>query len=385
MTSRHINICGVTKTYPGAAGQGDIHALAGVDLKVDDGERVGIVGPNGAGKSTLLQIIAGVTPPTAGALNVSGRVSAILSVGVGLREEATGRENLFLDGVIQGRSHAQTAAALDRMIDFAGLEEFIDQPVRTYSSGMKARLAFASLITIEPEILIIDEALVVGDIFFGRKATSAIKALTEKGAIVIVVSHSLQSINEICSRCVWIEAGRVRMDGGAKEVTEAYRAELHKREEVEINRKFGDSGAPWAKHAAILEIETATLVSQADGGVRTLLEAGEAVALSLQIKGKSAGQALNLRIWAERNDGMVLFDEQLAVAETRAGPAGREVLVDLGCLSWRPFLYQIHAEILTPKGMVAHNAATVKVWSDHVIQGGAPLLRDPIGVTVRRS
>jgi lipopolysaccharide transport system ATP-binding protein len=380
VTERFVDVRNVSLTYPGAGhDRPDVQALKNVSLHVPDGQRLGIIGANGAGKSSLLQVIAGVVHPTTGSTEVKGKVHAILSVGMGLRDEATGRENLFLDGAILGRSHAQIAARLDEMIDFAELGEFIDRPIRTYSSGMKARLGFASLITIDPEILIIDEALAVGDAFFVEKAYRTMKALTAKGAIVILVTHGLGTVIGGCDRCVWIDAGEIRLDGSPLDVTNAYRKSVQVREEKEIARMFSDSGASW-RAGDELAVESAEVRARSDGSPRMLVEADEGAWLAVNVSGSAAGQPLRIRVWAERNDGLVLFDEQVDAPAGNLSGGSREIALDLGKLSWRPFLYQIHVELLGPAGAVAHNSTRIKVWSEHTITGGTPVLREPIGV-----
>lgn len=404
MTRRHIEVRDVTKVYAGADADSQIHALAGVSLSINDGERVGIIGPNGAGKSTLLQIISGVTPPTAGQLDVKGKVHAILAVGVGMREEATGRENLFLDGVLLGRSEEETAARLQDMIDFSELGEFIDQPVRTYSSGMKAKLGFSSLITIEPDILILDETLSVGDVFFAGKAQRAIESLADKGGIVILVSHALASIEQMCTRTIWIDGGKIRMDGPSRDVVAAFRNELHARQEEDIQRKFGASGAAWSKSPKIFSVDQVTLLTDS-GDERQMFEVSEHVKLRVHLSGRGFRKATSIRVWAERNDGLILFSEQVKVeprpdAGHRIKPSskrdkkqrsrdktkttGFNIEIALGQLAWRPFIYQIHVEVMGPKGAVAHNALTFKLWSDQNVIGGAPVLRLPIDITCQR-
>lgn len=399
MSERHILVNGISKIYPG--GDDDVRALDNVSLEIGDGERVGIVGPNGAGKSTLLQIIAGVHPPTTGKVKVEGKVHAILSVGMGLREEETGRENLYLDGLLLGRSREQTSSVLQKMIDFSELEDFIDQPVRTYSSGMKARLGFASLICIEPDILIIDEALSVGDAFFGAKATKAIEDLAKKGGIVIVVSHSLAAIEQMCERAVWIQNGVVRMDGTSAEVTAAYREELRERDEVDAQKQFGKGGEAWSKAEQKFRITDLSLRAERDGELRKLIETGESAILDLTVRGTGLRRSSMLRIWVERNDGLVLIDERLGLSNQwdsgrqltwrdrwkdfrgRSPELSEEVSVSLGEIAWRPFVYQIHAEIMGPRGPVAHNAISFKVWSSEEVVGGTPVLRHPVNVEVR--
>jgi len=197
-------------------------ALANLNLSFREGERVGIIGRNGAGKSTLLQILAGITEPTSGLLSISGKVTAVLTLGIGLREDITGRENIYLDGETQGKAREMIDAHVDSIIEFAELDKFIDLPLRTYSTGMKARLAFSMITQIDPEILIIDEALSVDDAAFSVKAGKRISQLCSKGAIVLIVSHSMQSIRELCNRCLWLDAGSLVMDGSPEVVTNAY-------------------------------------------------------------------------------------------------------------------------------------------------------------------
>ena len=214
MTALHITARGLEKSYPQpGALRGAKKVLRGLSFQFAEGERIGVIGRNGAGKTTLLQLIAGIGVPTGGVLEINGHVTAIFTLGLGLREDLSGRENIFIDGELQGRSHAETAAVMAATIAFAELGEFIDRPVRTYSTGMKARLAFSMLVHIEPEILIIDEALSVGDAQFARKATAKMRELTQRGKILIVVSHSMGAIRDMCNRCLWIDGGVIRMDG----------------------------------------------------------------------------------------------------------------------------------------------------------------------------
>jgi lipopolysaccharide transport system ATP-binding protein len=213
-----------------------IHAVDGISLTVREGERVGIIGRNGAGKSTLLHMIAGLVPADEGKIEISGNLHAVLTLGMVLREETTGRENIHLDATIQ-ESDA-TADMVQKVIDFAELGDFIDRPVHTYSSGMKARLAFAMVAFIEPEILIIDEVLSVGDFHFSAKATRRMRELANSGRIVIVVSHGLGSIVEMCNRCLWIDHGRIVMDGDPAEVVAAYESEVQEQDAASLKRKF---------------------------------------------------------------------------------------------------------------------------------------------------
>jgi lipopolysaccharide transport system ATP-binding protein len=201
-------------------------ALREVSFEVMPGEVVGIIGRNGAGKSTLLQLVCGTLFPTEGTIDVQGRIAALLELGAGFNPEFSGRENVFLNGAILGVSRAEMEARFDEIVAFSGIGDFIDQPVKTYSSGMYVRLAFSVAVHIDPDILIIDEALSVGDGAFSRKSFERIMALKEKGATILFCSHSMYQVEVLCQKAIWLEKGRVRMIGPAQEVTAAYSTAL---------------------------------------------------------------------------------------------------------------------------------------------------------------
>jgi ABC-type polysaccharide/polyol phosphate transport system ATPase subunit len=197
-------------------------ALRNVDLVVHRGEAIGIIGPNGSGKSTLLKLMAGVMAPSEGRVLVSGRTSPLLEVGTGFHPDLTGRENVFLNASILGLSNAETRARFDSIIDFAEVGDFVDTPVKRYSSGMYTRLGFSVAVHSDPDILLVDEVLAVGDAAFQAKSFQRMLQLRDAGTTVVVVSHSLEDVRNFCSRAVLIRSGRVVMDGPAAEVTEAY-------------------------------------------------------------------------------------------------------------------------------------------------------------------
>jgi homopolymeric O-antigen transport system ATP-binding protein len=196
-----------------ARGFRDFFALQEVSFTVRRGEATGIIGRNGSGKSTLLQLVAGTLTPTAGRVAVRGRVSALLELGSGFNPDFTGRENVYLNGAILGLSRREIDARYDAIAAFAEIDEFLDQPVKTYSSGMMMRLAFAVAVNVEPDVLIVDEALSVGDVFFTQKCFEAIRAILQRGATLIFVSHDMAAVQNLCSRALLLHHGRLAFDG----------------------------------------------------------------------------------------------------------------------------------------------------------------------------
>jgi ABC-2 type transport system ATP-binding protein/lipopolysaccharide transport system ATP-binding protein len=195
-----------------------------VSFSVAEGEALGIVGPNGAGKSTILKILTGITVPTSGAVRTRGRVAALLEVGTGFHPELTGRENVYLNGAILGMSRRDIRLRFDAIVDFAGIERFLDTPVKRYSSGMYLRLAFAVAAHLEPDILIVDEILAVGDDEFQRKCLGRMQEVEREGRTVVFVSHDLDTLSRLCARSLWLEAGRIRHSGATGDVVRQYLA-----------------------------------------------------------------------------------------------------------------------------------------------------------------
>ncbi len=209
-------------------------ALEDVSFSIEKGESVGIIGRNGSGKSTLLQILCGVLQPTSGELQVNGRISALLELGAGFNPEFTGRENVYLNAAILGFTAKETDERFPRIADFADIGEFIDRPVKTYSSGMYVRLAFATAISVEPEILIIDEALAVGDIFFQQKCIQHMKKVMQASTILLV-SHDMHTITNMCNRVIVLDEGRVVFSGQPSEGVSKYTKLVHST--IERDRK----------------------------------------------------------------------------------------------------------------------------------------------------
>lgn len=209
-------------------------ALDDVSLTVEKGETFGVIGSNGAGKSTLLKIIAGTTKPTTGEAQVKGKISALIELGAGFHPEISGRENVFINGIMLGLTRAQIRDRFDEIVRFAELEEFIDAPVKTYSSGMYMRLGFSVAIHVDPDVLLIDEVLAVGDEAFVHKCLDKIAEFKRRGKTILLVSHALDTVRRLCDRAVWLNGGRVEVIGDPPRVVDAYLAWVARKEEEEL-------------------------------------------------------------------------------------------------------------------------------------------------------
>src|SRR6266404_3978448 len=201
-------------------------ALKDVDLQVRQGEVLGLIGRNGAGKTTLLKILSRITRPTSGWAEIYGRVGSLLEVGTGFHPELSGRDNIYLSGAILGMTKRDIARKFDEIVAFAELEKFLDMQVKHYSSGMYVRLAFAVAAHLEPEILLVDEVLAVGDLNFQKKCLGKMGDVARAGRTVVLVSHQLNQIRRLCHRAVWVDAGQIRMAGGTHEVVSAYESAM---------------------------------------------------------------------------------------------------------------------------------------------------------------
>jgi lipopolysaccharide transport system ATP-binding protein len=204
------------------AGKEDFWALRDVSFEIKQGDRVGIIGRNGAGKSTLLKVLSRIVEPTTGRIGIRGRVASLLEVGTGFHPELTGRENIFLNGAILGMSRGEIARKFDEIVAFAEVEKFLDTPVKRYSSGMYVRLAFAVAAHLEPEILIVDEVLAVGDAQFQKKCLGKMEDVAGEGRTVIFVSHNMDAVQRLCGSCIWLSDGHLRDSGATKSILANY-------------------------------------------------------------------------------------------------------------------------------------------------------------------
>jgi lipopolysaccharide transport system ATP-binding protein len=273
--------------------QPPLWAVRGVSFEVREGEVVGVIGRNGAGKSTLLKILSRITEPTEGEARVRGRVGSLLEVGTGFHPELTGRENIYLSGAIQGMRRAEITRKFDEIVDFAEVARFIDTPVKRYSSGMYMRLAFSVAAHLEPDILLVDEVLAVGDASFQKKCLGKMEHVAHNGRTILFVSHNLASINALCGRGILLDKGRVLQDGPVAEVLQTYGS--LGQTDVRLGERTDREGPGPLRFTALrLENESGTIVDQIATGqsVRVVLEytvegnqAVEQVDVAISVKG----------------------------------------------------------------------------------------------------
>lgn len=232
------------EAYAGTELHESIWALKDVSFEVKRGEVLGIIGRNGAGKTTLLKVLSRITEPTSGAADVWGRVGSLLEVGTGFHPELTGRENIYLNGAVLGMRRREIEEKFEDIVEFAEIEQFLDTPMKHYSAGMQTRLAFSVAAHLEPEILLVDEVLAVGDLAFQKKSLGKMSEVSKGGRTVLFVSHQMNQIRRLCDRCVWLSEGRLRMDASMNDVVSAYEA-FSAKPFLEQGRTSGeDAGKP---------------------------------------------------------------------------------------------------------------------------------------------
>jgi ABC-2 type transport system ATP-binding protein len=257
----------------------EFRALDGVDLTVTAGSTVGLVGPNGSGKSTLLKTIGGIIHPTTGEVLLRGRLAALLELGAGFHPDLTGRENVFLNASILGLSRQFTERNFDAIVEFSGIEDFIDTQVKFYSSGMYVRLAFAVAVHVDPDILLVDEVLAVGDEPFQRKCLDRIRTFQKEGRTIILVSHGMDQVAEFCDRVVVLEHGRVVADGDPQDALSVLRADFDETRRAELERQR-EHQAQDLPHARFIGVGATTL---ADQSLRPVVGPGETLTIAMEI------------------------------------------------------------------------------------------------------
>jgi ABC-2 type transport system ATP-binding protein/lipopolysaccharide transport system ATP-binding protein len=296
-------------------------SLRDVSFTLADGEALGILGRNGAGKSTLLKLLMRITTPSEGLVRTRGRVAALLEVGTGFHPELTGRENVFLNAAVLGMSRADTLARFDEIVAFAGTERFLDTPVKRYSSGMYLRLAFAVAAHLEPDILIVDEVLAVGDAEFQRKCLTRMSSAEREGRTVIFVSHDLASLSQLCHRSLWLESGQVRDDGPTDQIIRDYLSS------GVVSRPVNGVGAGEKRGPVRL---SGVRVCGPTGDAYGAIMAGDAVQIAVEFEVVDEQLGLDLAVYITNRRGVRIVDELLSDSiSDRFRPGVHEVVMDL--------------------------------------------------------
>ncbi|MBM4060857.1 MAG: ABC transporter ATP-binding protein [Planctomycetes bacterium] len=286
----------------------EVPALQDVSFHVGRGECVGVVGSNGAGKSTLLKVLSGTTFPTAGSYTVNGRVTSLLELGAGFQPNFSGRENVFMNAALMGFSRKEAQRKYQEIVDFSELGEFIHAPVRTYSSGMQARLGFSVAVATEPDLLIIDEILAVGDMGFRKKCVERIWKYKSEGRSMFFCSHSLYDVRQICERAIWMHQGRAQLIADSVTVTNEYASYETKAGGAEGDpRPFADAPHAGRRPEDMPHIVEGVILDAATLQPRNTFAPGESCAIRVHVRNGAVREQLHLAIGARRNDGTECF------------------------------------------------------------------------------
>ena len=299
---------------PGKSYAQEFWALRDISFEIMKGETMGIIGRNGAGKSTLLQLICGTLTPSSGEVQVNGRVAALLELGAGFNPEFTGRENVYMNGAIMGLSKLEVDERFENIAAFADIKDFIDQPVKTYSSGMYVRLAFASAIHVNPDILIVDEALAVGDMFFQAKCMARMRQMMESGVTVLFVSHDTGSVKSLCQRGVFLEQGEVKKIGKASEVVATYISLVHgdMNQELKLQVENNKEKSEISVHSQKIEQENKVVVNSVISEIFVSTDKEVKLAEGAHRYGEGGARILEIKLLNSQN----LPTEQLEAKES---------------------------------------------------------------------
>jgi lipopolysaccharide transport system ATP-binding protein len=334
----------------GKVRQRRFNALNGVSIEVNRGEVFGLIGPNGAGKSTLLKLVARVLRPTRGRVLVMGHVAPLLEVGAGFHPELTGRENIFLNGAMLGFNRQEMQEKFPRIVEFSELGDFIDAPLRTYSSGMSARLGFAVATDTQPDILIVDEILSVGDEAFQHKSFERIQAIKAQGATILLVSHAMSTIETMCQRAAWLHHGKIVAMGTAKEVVDRYLGRVYDEETAhlieESRRGYQPTGGN--NHIQINRVKILNSV----GTEQHIFYTGEAMKVQIEYTAHQPVDSLEVGIAIHRQDGVHITGPNTTFdgLEIKAEPGPGGVVYSIPFISLLDGLYNITVALVNRDG-----------------------------------
>jgi ABC-type polysaccharide/polyol phosphate transport system ATPase subunit len=365
-----IRLAGVSKRYPLLTRRGRLHslkgallrgelwglqqrregflALSGVDLDVGQGETVAVIGPNGSGKSTLLKLVAGILRPTQGQVEVKGRVTALIELGAGFHPEISGRDNAIVNGMMLGLSRAEIMRRLPEIIEFSGIGDFVDQPVKTYSSGMYVRLGFSVVVTVEPDVLVVDEILAVGDEAFAHRCLDRIARLQRRGTAILLVSHDLGLVEQLAQRALYLRKGRPVLSGPAGVVVARYRSDVASEEAgAQVG---GGSARRWGDGA--VTIESVNLLDAVGRPVR-LLSSGESAAIRMTYTVRVPQEDFVFGVAIHREDGSHVFGTNTNLdgwrPERLAGSG--EINLEFPRLELAPGRYLVDAAVHSKAGL----------------------------------
>ena len=350
----------------------DFWALRNVNLEVSTGSTVGLIGPNGSGKSTLLKMIGGILQPTSGSVHLRGRLAALLELGAGFHPDLTGRENVYLNASILGLSKKQTDSHFDAMVDFSGIEPFIDTQVKFYSSGMYVRLAFAVAVHVDPDILLVDEVLAVGDEPFQRKCLERIRTFQKEGRTIILVSHGLDQVAEFCDRAVVLESGKVTADGAPEDALMVLRADFETARQEELAREAmaadPDEATPRARF-------TGVSVTSASGetGRPTIADA-EALIIAMEVESDADLDDWTIEIGITTPLGNLLYSTTTEMLGVTLAPlrGRRQFQLRFPALPLGTGDYSVRTTIRSSSGAELHHvpvAAQFSVRTDNTSRG----------------
>lgn len=327
----------------------DFWALSDVTVDIEAGTTVGLIGPNGSGKSTLLKLIGGILQPTSGQVLRRGRLAALLELGAGFHPDLTGRENVYLNASILGLSRAQTDGHFDEIVAFSGIERFIDTQVKFYSSGMYVRLAFAVAVHVDPDVLLVDEVLAVGDEPFQRKCMDRIKSFQKEGRTIVLVTHALDSVVDICDRAVVLEDGRVQLDGDPRDATRLLRRDFETVRQADRQASVDRDVQPDARVVSVRLLDL-------QGAQRDTLRPGEPVAVEVDVQADTPLSDWVLGIGIDTPSGQSLWGTNTQLLGQRLEPLhGRRTLrLDLGELHVGGGQYQLHGALAIWSGAEVH-------------------------------
>ena len=351
-----------------------IWALRDVSFSIERGETVGIIGRNGAGKSTLLKILSKITYPTFGETKVNGRVAALLEVGTGFHQELTGRENIYMNGSILGMSKKEVDRKFNEIVEFSGVEKFLDTPIKRYSSGMRLRLGFAVAAHLDPDILIVDEVLAVGDAAFQKKCLNAMADMRTQARTVLFVSHNLAAVENLCTRCIWVDGGQVRMDGDSRDVIKAYMEGMTTRT---ASSDFSD--VQHRKGNGKIQFRGVDFLSP-EGNLQSVIRAGDPLVMRFHytVKEPVAQPDFGFRMYTDTGTLVTeaaIWQHGITIPWVKPGEGYLDLEID--CLNLFPAKYTLSLWLTDLEGVVVYDniehAVTIDVETANIYQSGKEL------------